>query len=66
MMHHPCQTGCPEWITPFDNDDTAAMATRKAFLDRYADKPVLVLGTHFANPVRGRIVRDGKTYRSAV
>lgn len=63
MMHHPCQIARPEWVTPFDNDNAAALSTRKAFLERYADKPVLVLGTHFANPVGGRIVRDGETYR---
>ena len=59
MMHHPCQIARPEWVTPFDNDNAHAMATRKAFLERYADRPVLVLGTHFANPVGGHIVRDG-------
>ena len=53
MMHHPCQIARPEWVTPFDADNGAAMATRKAFLERYADQPVLILGTHFANPVRG-------------
>ena len=63
MMHHPCQIGRPEWVTPFDADNDAAVVTRKAFLERYADKPILVLGTHFANPVGGRIVRDGNTYR---
>ena len=63
MMHHPCQIARPDWVTPFDADSPAACATRKQFLERYADKPVLVLGTHFANPVGGRIVRDGKTYR---
>ncbi|MGB1879730.1 MAG: MBL fold metallo-hydrolase [Gammaproteobacteria bacterium] len=63
MMHHPCQIARPEWVTPFDADNEAAFATRKAFLERYADEPVLVFGTHFANPVAGRIVRDGKTYR---
>lgn len=63
MMHHPCQIARPDWVTPFDADSPAACATRKQFLERYADKPVLVLGTHFANPVGGRIVRDGDTYR---
>ena len=63
MMHHPCQIGRPDWVTPFDADSAAARATREKFLERYADQPVLVLGTHFANPVGGRIVRDGKTYR---
>jgi glyoxylase-like metal-dependent hydrolase (beta-lactamase superfamily II) len=63
MMHHPCQIARPDWVTPFDADSPAACATRKQFLKRYADKPVLVLGTHFANPVGGHIVRDGDTYR---
>lgn len=63
MMHHPCQIARPDWVTPFDTDSSAACATRKQFLERYADSPVLVLGTHFANPVGGRIVRDGSSYR---
>jgi glyoxylase-like metal-dependent hydrolase (beta-lactamase superfamily II) len=63
MMHHPCQIARPEWVSPFDADNAAALETRKEFLERYADRPVLVLGTHFANPVGGRIVRDGDTYR---
>ena len=63
MMHHPCQIAKPEWVTPFDNDNKAAMETRKAFLEKYADQPVLIFGTHFANPVAGHIVRDGDTYR---
>ncbi|MEC9247539.1 MAG: MBL fold metallo-hydrolase [Pseudomonadota bacterium] len=63
MMHHPCQIAKPEWVTPFDSDSDAALETRKAFLEKYADQPVLILGTHFANPVAGRIVRDGDTYR---
>ena len=63
MMHHPCQIARPEWVSPFDADNAAALETRKQFFERYADQPVLVLGTHFANPVGGRIVRDGDTYR---
>ncbi len=63
MMHHPCQIGRPDWVTPFDADNDHARRTRHEFLARYADKPVLVLGTHFANPVGGKIVRDGDTYR---
>jgi glyoxylase-like metal-dependent hydrolase (beta-lactamase superfamily II) len=63
MMHHPCQIARPEWVTPFDSDSPAALETRKAFLERYCDQPVLVLGTHFANPVGGHIVRDGEAYR---
>lgn len=63
LMHHPCQIARPDWMTSFDFDGAQARATRKAFLERYADRPVLVLGTHFANPVGGRIVRDGQSFR---
>ena len=37
--------------------------TRLAFLDEHADTPTLVIGTHFAGPTVGHIVRDGSTYR---
>ena len=65
MLHHPCQIARPDWVTPFDADSPAARATREAFLERYADKPVLVFGTHFANPVGGRIVRADATYQAS-
>ncbi|MCB1746442.1 MAG: MBL fold metallo-hydrolase [Gammaproteobacteria bacterium] len=63
MMHHPAQIARPDWLCPFDTDSAQAQATREAFLARYADTPTLILGTHFANPVGGRIVRDGDSYR---
>ena len=61
--HHPAQIARPDWLCPFDTDSAQAQATREAFLARYADTPTLILGTHFANPVGGRIVRDGDSYR---
>ncbi|MEZ5559628.1 MAG: MBL fold metallo-hydrolase [Pseudomonadales bacterium] len=63
MIHHPCQIAHPHWSSEADWDQTAAAATRHGFLDRYADRPVLVIGTHFAAPTAGRIVRDGSAYR---
>lgn len=63
MMHHPCQIARPDWVTPFDADNHAACNTRKKFLEKYADQPILIFGTHFADPVAGKIVRDGSTYR---
>ena len=65
MLHHPCQIARPDWCSPFDMDGAQALATRRALLERYADRPVLFFGTHFADPVGGRIVRDGTTYRLA-
>ena len=66
LMHHPCQTAMPVWASNFDYDKDAARATRRKFLERFADRPVLVIGTHFATPTAGRIVRDGDAYRFAV
>jgi glyoxylase-like metal-dependent hydrolase (beta-lactamase superfamily II) len=63
LMHHPVQMAHPEWGSNFDSDFEQAIATRRAFLERYGDQPILVLGTHFAAPSAGRIVRDGKAWR---
>jgi len=66
LMHHPVQCTEPDWASRFDVDPELARRTRRAFLERHADRPVLVLGTHFATPTGGRIVRDGRVWRFAV
>lgn len=66
MIHHPLQMAHPEWKDSADVQSERAHATRVAFLERFADRPVLVLGTHFASPTGGRVVRDGKAYRFVV
>ena len=63
MMHHPCQIGRPHWAAVFDSDQKQAVATRQAMLKDWADKPVLVIGTHFVAPTAGYIKRDGDAYR---
>ena len=63
MIHHPCQIAHPNWSTLADTDPSAAAATRADFLQRYGDQPVLVIGTHFAAPTAGHIVKDGNAYR---
>lgn len=63
MIHHPCQISHPEWSSSADWDGAQSAQTRQQFLARYADRPVLVIGTHFAAPTAGRIVRDGATFR---
>lgn len=63
LMHHPVQCAQPGWASRFDVDAEAARRTRLEFLNRHAGRPVLVLGTHFATPTAGRIVRDGAAFR---
>jgi len=63
MIHHPCQMARPDWSSNADVDKTASAVTRNAFLDRYANRPVLIIGTHFAAPTAGHVKRDGKVFR---
>lgn len=66
MIHHPCQFAHPDWAPGFDSDQSASIATRLAKFSEWADKPILVIGTHFASPTAGHIVRNGETYRFEV
>ena len=44
----------------------AAEATRHRIFGELAGEPVLVIGTHFAGPTAGHVVRDGKTFKLVV
>ncbi len=66
LMHHPCQIAHPEWNSVADVDPQQACVTRHAFVTQRAEKGELVIGTHFAAPVAGHIVRDGEGYRFRV
>ena len=63
MIHHPCQIKHADWSSLADHDADLAARTRHGFVSRYADRPVLIIGTHFAAPTAGRIVSDGDSYR---
>lgn len=66
VMHHPVQCARPEWGAVFDTDPPAAEKARREFLERYADRDVLVIGTHFPDPTAGHVERDGVAYRFRV
>ncbi len=59
LMHHPAQCAKPEWISLACIDAERSRATRRAFLDRYAESGVTVFAAHFASPTAGHIVADG-------
>lgn len=63
MIHHPCQIAHADWSSTADWNQALSHDTRTAFLSRYSDRPVLIIGTHFAAPTAGHIVRDGDSYR---
>jgi len=66
VMDHPYQIAHPEWSSTADSDPDAAHRTRERMLKELSQRPVLVIGTHFAGATAGRIVRDGDAYRLAV
>ena len=63
FVHHPIQFHDPGLASPFDIDNDAAIATRRRVFGEYADTPTLIIGTHFAGPTAGKLVRDGDGYR---
>jgi len=66
FMHHPCQIARPHWSSAADSDPEQAQRTREQMLKELSERPVLVIGTHFAGATAGHVVRDGDTYRLEV
>jgi glyoxylase-like metal-dependent hydrolase (beta-lactamase superfamily II) len=62
FLHHPCQMARPDWGS-VDTDTALARRTRAATLARLAGTRTLMIGTHFAAPCAGRVVRDGEAFR---
>jgi glyoxylase-like metal-dependent hydrolase (beta-lactamase superfamily II) len=54
-LHHPCQMSRTDWCSSADFDAVMGRRTRETLLARYADGPVLVIGTHFATPTAGYV-----------
>jgi glyoxylase-like metal-dependent hydrolase (beta-lactamase superfamily II) len=66
FIHHPCQLAHPEWASYVDHDKKQSTATREKIFTALAGTPTLLIGSHFADPTAGRIVRDGNAYRLEV
>lgn len=63
FVHHPCQLVHPDWATVVDVDGAQSSTTRREVFTRMAGTPALLIGSHFAEPTAGRIVRDGNAFR---
>jgi glyoxylase-like metal-dependent hydrolase (beta-lactamase superfamily II) len=66
LLHHPSQIANPNWSSSFDSDQAQANDTRASFVTEMADTNTLVIGTHFATPAAGHVVKDGNAYRLKV
>jgi glyoxylase-like metal-dependent hydrolase (beta-lactamase superfamily II) len=60
MTHHPVQWAEPGWRMGADTDPATASETRRRLGEELADAPVLVIGTHYAPPTAGHLVRGAK------
>jgi glyoxylase-like metal-dependent hydrolase (beta-lactamase superfamily II) len=63
MMHHPIQLVDPQRHGNFDMDKEQGGRTRQAFVDRFSGQKTVIIGSHFAEPTSGWIVRDGKGWK---
>ena len=63
FVHHPCQVRHPDWYTLADTYPDQGIETRKNLFKELAKDRVLLLGSHFSNPVSGHVVLDKDTYR---
>ena len=63
MMHHPIQLIDPMRYGNFDMDQAQGARTRQAFVDRFGDSDVMIIGSHFSDPTSGWIERNGKGWK---
>jgi glyoxylase-like metal-dependent hydrolase (beta-lactamase superfamily II) len=58
LMHHPIQLTDPLRHGNFDMDKAQGALTRQAFVERFGNSKVLIIGSHFCDPTAGWIVRN--------
>jgi glyoxylase-like metal-dependent hydrolase (beta-lactamase superfamily II) len=63
-LHHPLQIVLPHVADNFCWDPEQAEATRRALLDRVADRGALLLGSHFSGPTGVILKPEGDAWRA--
>ncbi len=63
IFHTPLQVAEPDINSCFCIEAGKARRTRREFLERHADGPVLVMPSHFPTPTAGWVRRHGPSYR---
>jgi glyoxylase-like metal-dependent hydrolase (beta-lactamase superfamily II) len=66
IMHNPIQVALPGREGTFDMDKARGARTRVEFVERFSESGTLVIGTHFADPTAGQIVKDGAAWKLKV
>jgi glyoxylase-like metal-dependent hydrolase (beta-lactamase superfamily II) len=63
LIHSPIQARYPELVMRVDTDRDQAVATRRAFFERYCDTDTLCCTMHFPSPSVGHVKRWGDGFR---
>ena len=63
VTHHPCQLAHPDWGSTSDFDSDLACTSRMRLVERFADSDTVIIGSHYADPVAGRIRRTATSFR---
>ena len=63
FLHHPCQVTHPQWRSSPDDDFERAISTRRRMVEEFAGTGTLLIGTHFASPSAGYVVREDSILR---
>ena len=62
FIHHPIQFVYPFWTMDADVLPEEALKTRQRLFNELADKNILLIGSHFSNPVAGFVEKDRLGY----
>lgn len=62
LIHSPLQCACTHLHARPDVDPAQGLATRNAFMDRYAETDTLIAATHFPSPSFGHLTRAGDAF----
>ena len=62
LFYHPCQITNPNWIGSSDSDPQRAIISRLRILKEITNTDTFLLGSHFSNPVSGKVKTRNKIY----
>ena len=65
LMHNPCQIGHPNRAIHLRQRSRLCGGDTWGFLERFADTPTIVIGTHFGTPTGVRVCRDRNSFHLA-
>jgi glyoxylase-like metal-dependent hydrolase (beta-lactamase superfamily II) len=62
ILHHPVQVHCPDWNSPFCEDQAEARRTRRRVLEQAAERGSMLVPAHFGGEHCCRVRRSGDAF----